>query len=386
MENQRLTDSLFIAELLRRQAQGETLTEEETAQLTSWSNRHKVNEQLHTRLKDPEELAKSILELDQSNTDIQLQRFNQRLQQKKRSAIIYKVAAIAAVALLIISVGIYQWKISQNMIDKNPVTAIADNADALPATKRATLTLSNGEVLTLREDQIGIVADGRGISYQDGKRVEKISDVSYATLSTPRGGQYQITLSDGSKVSLNAGSSLEYPLQFTGNERIVTLKGEGYFEVAHHSDQPFIVHTANQKVRVYGTIFNIQAYSAKERTTLLTGSVAVSSSGSSSETRLKPNMQAVVTKGNITLRKVDVSDYTGWKEGRFQADLITLSDLSEDIERWYDVKFIFAANYNNTDRALISINRHEKLSKVLKTLELTYNVHFRIEGREVHIQ
>lgn len=386
MEKQRLTDSLLIAELLRRQAQGETLNEEETAQLTSWSNRHKVNEQLHTRLQDPEELAKSILELDQTNTDIQLQRFNQRLQQKKRSAIIYKVAAIAAVALLIISVGIYQWKLSQNMISKNPIVAIADDADVLPATNRATLTLSNGEVLTLREDQTGIVADRQGISYQDGKRVEKISDVRYATLSTPRGGQYQITLSDGSKVSLNAGSSLEYPLDFTGNERRVTFKGEGYFEVAHHSDKPFIVQTANQKVRVYGTIFNIQAYNAKETTTLLTGSVAVSSNGGANETRLKPNTQAVVTEGKITIRKVDVSDYTGWKEGRFQADLITLSDLSEDIERWYDVKFIFPANYTNTDRALISINRHEKLSKVLKALELTYDVQFRIEGREVRIK
>lgn len=192
MENKRLTDSLFIAELLRRQTQGETLNKEETDQLTSWSNRHKVNEQLHARLQDPEELAKSILELDQSNTDIQLQQFNQKLQQKKRSAIIYKVAAIAAVALLIISVGIYQWKLSQNMISKNPIVAIADDADVLPATNRATLTLSNGEVLTLREDQTGIVADRQGISYQDGKRVEKISDVRYATLSTPRGGQYHI--------------------------------------------------------------------------------------------------------------------------------------------------------------------------------------------------
>lgn len=386
MEDKKLNYLYGIAELIKRHTQGEILSETESAILSEYRNESGENEALFQRMLKPSTLAESILAIDQTDTSEQLRRFNRRVRHRNAIRRIYKFAPVAAFLLLTLSIGFY-WLYDRVLTPtENAVLTSSYGGDALPATNRATLTLSSGATIQLREDQQGLITDEHGISYEDGNSIVNTSEVQYATLSTPRGGQYQITLSDGSKVSLNAGSSLEYPVQFAEGERRVMLKGEGYFEVNHNENTPFTVITENQSVTVLGTVFNVNAYSSKEATTLVSGKVSVTDRAAQIEKQLTPNMQAVVLNGKITTRMVDVADYTGWKSGRFQGERISLQEIVEDIERWYDVEFVYPSNFKNNERAFVSINRHEKLSGVLQVLELTYGVRFHIDGKEVYVR
>src|SRR6185312_909605 len=262
--------------------------------------------------------------------------------------------------------------------------------DVTPGTNKAILTLANGSSIILDSVANGtLTTQGNSkilklngmLSYNTLKN--KSSEVLYNTISTPRGGQYLLMLADGSKVWLNAASSLRFPANFVGKERKVELLGEAYFEVAKNAAMPFKVKVNGMEVEVLGTHFNINSYENEStiRTTLLEGSIKINKNNSSS--LLKPGQQAQMNKaGEIKIiNDADVEEAIAWKEGKFQFDRADIHDIMRQLARWYDVDVEYKGTVSSHFGGTIS--RDVNLSQVLNMLHLTGEVKFQIEDRKV---
>jgi ferric-dicitrate binding protein FerR (iron transport regulator) len=206
------------------------------------------------------------------------------------------------------------------------------------------------------------------------------------TIQTPRGGQYQVILPDGTKVWLNAASSLTYPTAFTGGDRAVQLRGEAYFEVAGNKEKPFKVMVGNMQVNVLGTHFNVMAYEDENaiQTTLLEGAVQVTNGGVSH--LLKPGQEGRLDRSSDAFRLLDVDadEAVAWKNGVFQFGGISIETVMRQIVRWYDVDVEYQGRTNEHFRGTIS--RSANASEVFKMLELTGAVHFTIDGKKVIVK
>lgn len=301
---------------------------------------------------------------------------------RKRSISMLRWVAAAVLLIGLIGSGIlYYRNYKDNDLGQSELVSRYGD-DVMPGTMRATLITDDGSQVSLDQAQAGIRV-GEELQYSDGTPLQ-ISPTKYATLKTPRGGQYRVELADGTVVWLNAASSLRYPLTFDGAQRDVTLTGEAFFEVSHQKGKPFIVHSNGQYVKVLGTKFNVNDYDAAipSVTTLLEGKVEIESKATLQKQVLTPGQQAVVSKQSIQLKAVpDVSDFAAWREGYFIRTAVTLSEIIPELERWYDVTFEIGSQ--PSVRAYIALNREAKLSTILDALTLNYGVKFKIEGRRV---
>jgi len=267
--------------------------------------------------------------------------------------------------------------------------------DVSPGGNRAILTLVDGSTVVLDSAANGKVAqqgDVEVLKSQDGKlnykgAVSGAEAMAYNTVSTPYGGKYQVTLIDGTKVWLNAVSSLTFPTAFTGATREVSLKGEAYFEVAPHAAQPFVVKVGDMKVQVLGTHFNIMAYDEEDaiRTTLLEGAVKVAAGGVSKP--LAVGEQGVWDKRDKleVLQDVDVEEAVAWKNGFFQFNSTGLQVIMRQVARWYNVKVVYAGEGIKGESFSGSIPSNEHVSQVLKMLEMTGTVHFDVTDRVITV-
>lgn len=382
MERQDIFSSFEMSRILKKVIQQNALTISERLTLDTWLQKDEKNRNFFESLQNEENLAESIKEQFKTNTHLQYKLVEKKIRQKKKLKIL-RLAGMAATFVLAFGTGI--WFYSNNTHNTDQHINVAVEGDILPGSNKAKIKLSSGQSIDLNEHE-GIHITDSGFMYDDGTSIGKTGHAESATLITPRGGQYQITLSDGTKVWLNANSSLQYPLAFNGKHREVQLKGEGYFEVAHNAKLPFIVKTDQQQIKVLGTAFNVRAYSEKQYTTLLRGSVSVNLKGSTSTRMLKPGEQAIVQDYSLSVGKIDVTDFVAWKDGIIAGTSVSLKEIVSEIERWYDVDFKYTANFTNSERAYININKNEKLSSVLKALENTYGVKAEIRGKEVIIK
>lgn len=269
-----------------------------------------------------------------------------------------------------------------------------------PGHKGAILTLADGSQLVLDSLNNGMIATQKGthVILNNGQllyKAQQTSEVSYNTVTTPNGRQYTVILSDGSRVWLNAGSSLKYPTTFSDNERIVELSGEAYFEVTkvmgkHAAGKiPFIVKTASQQVLVLGTSFNINAYSneAVVKTTLLEGMVRVGAAGSSpAAVTLKPGQQAVFTAPAIKIAPAainvidhpDIDQVIAWKNGAFNFEDLPLPEAMRQLERWYDIRVIYENGVPDI-RFFGGVDRNMNLGDLLEMLAKA-GLKYRMEG------
>jgi len=199
---------------------------------------------------------------------------------------------------------------------------------------------------------------------------------------TPRGGQYEVILSDGTQVWLNSDSKLSFTNSFDNlAERRVGLEGEAYFKVNHNADQPFVVSVQGQRVRVLGTEFNINAYTdnAYVKTSLVRGSVLFNQS------RLKPGESALFRDNNIAIRQEDMDDVIAWNNGYFVFFEESLKEAMEQIGRWYDLDVSFADEETKSILFGGSISKYENASKVFRMIEKAGNVKITVQGRKVFI-
>ncbi|TCC87854.1 FecR family protein [Pedobacter hiemivivus] len=263
--------------------------------------------------------------------------------------------------------------------------------DIYPGGNRATLTLQNGKTIQLSDTKSGIIIDASKLTYNDGTFINNEQAQAF-TVSTPRGGTYQVQLPDGSSVWLNASSSITYNPALKGQEqyRSVKLSGEAYFEVAKDKNHPFVVTTDKQRVEVLGTHFNVSAYNddLSVSTTLLEGSVKVApltTTGVSKEIILKPNQQSEFDANGITVHAVYADDVIDWKNGSFSFASESLESIMKKISRWYDVEVVYTDKQVGDKPFSGAISKYEKVSQVLCLLEATGEVKFKINGRKITV-
>lgn len=243
----------------------------------------------------------------------------------------------------------------------------------------------NKAVLTLADGSQKALDSAARLSYRNatGNPLTEGGQPVYHTISTPLSGQYQLVLADGSRVWLNAGSSIKFPTAFSSAERSVEIKGEVYFEVMPDKKRPFKVHSGRQLLEVLGTHFNVNAYDDEEeiKTTLLEGSVKVSSG--KANRILGPGQQSRMgSTGNMSVVNVDLEEAVSWKNGYFIFDNEDIRSVMRKISRWYGVEVVYA-NAQISENFGGTVSKFENVSQVLKILEATGTIHFKIEGRRI---
>lgn len=291
----------------------------------------------------------------------------------------------AAAVVLILTISWYT--LQDKASSSNPV-ATAVTHDIAPGGNRATLILSDGRKVDLSEMQSGIVVGETGILYEN--ETENIvaleQDVQLLTLSVPKGGTYQVTLSDGTKVWLNATSTLTYPSRFSEIERVVEIEGEAFFAVAEDQTRPFKVVSRDQEITVLGTEFNVSGYpdGSDVETTLVEGSIQLRVDASGEVVTLVPNEQSVLSGAGIHTRSVDIAPYIAWKNGEFNFNNTAFDDMMKQISRWYGVNVIYEGVIPH-DKFSGTLSRNVTLQTVLEFLRIS-EIKYRLQENDLIIE
>jgi ferric-dicitrate binding protein FerR (iron transport regulator) len=317
----------------------------------------------------------------------------------RRIGYLFRRWSVAAILLLLFGGGTLLFLHGR---EAKPVVTVATKpaAPIQPGANKAILTLANGQQIILNNAQKGTIGQQgniRVIKLDSGQlayaspTVESPADQLakgplYNTISTPRGGQYQVTLADGTKVWLNAESSIRFPTAFAGKNREVELTGEAYFEVKADKSKPFVVKAGQTETRVLGTNFNIMAYSDEGavKTTLLDG--AVSMALGTQSTLLQPGEQGQYDagRGNMTTRMVNTRAVVAWKDGYYFFDRTPVQNVMRQIARWYDVTIVYQGAAPK-DEIVGKLPRTADVKDVLHIMELI-GIHFKIEGKTIVVQ
>lgn len=372
-------------ELLEKQRLG-TLTDEERTILESWYLQE-ARSMPHFGISEKE------LEQDLDNIYKSLPAYETPVR-PLLSRPYFKISLAAASILLFIIAGIFFNSKKTKTLAKMPAPS---HRNVAPGDKRAVLTLADNTQIILDSVSLGDIARQTGITVTmnaKGQVVYKIDDKNlpanapeqFNTITTPASGEYQVQLSDGTTVWLNAMSSIRFPTAFKGNDRRIEITGEAYFEVAKNAAKPFRVVSGKQVVEVLGTHFNINAYADEQavKTTLTEGSVKVSLSDGKNSKVLKPGEQSLLpaNQDQFSVEKVDLEEAVAWKNGYFIFADEELKSVMRKIARWYNVEVEYQG-INENLKLGGAIARSRDLSEVLDLLELTDNVKFKMEGRRI---
>lgn len=302
-----------------------------------------------------------------------------------------RIAVAVAVAIVIFGAGLFYYNLN---INQEHSSQLVYKNDVAPGISGATLTLSNGKKIRLSDVKNGEVAEEAGVTIAKSENGEVVYEVKgnsgepgkLNTLSTAKGETYKLRLPDGSYVWLNSASTLTYSSRLVENgKRTVKLRGEGYFEIAKDKSHPFIVATDKQEVQVLGTHFNVNSYpdEATVSTTLIEGSVSVTS-GKLKQV-IKPGEQAINNGSNITVNEVNLGNVIDWKDGDFNLDELDFRVAMRKIARWYNVDIVYEASVPQNIKSGGWISRNRTLSAILKHIESSGQVQFKVEGRKVYV-
>lgn len=386
-----------------------TLTQAEHDELDEWINASDENMKLFEELTDENNIEQNLAWLDQLNVEKAAQGVKEKISfstESRSSSVKIKWWRWAAAAAVIITAVILVDRIkTAKSKTEVPVEIVQD---VQPGGNKAILILSDDRVINLSDAKDGLLQTDRGTEItktSDGElsyTATGAAESAFNTIKTPKGGQYMITLSDGTKVWLNAESSLKYPLHFSGNQRRVEIEGEGYFEVAKDAAKPFkVILKDSTEVEVLGTHFNIMSYGDEptQKITLLEGSIKLTarssqlaanssplaSHGSPLTAILKPGDQAVLTHSSklITLNSPDTDEVIGWKNGQFIFHNDPIADIMRQVKRWYDVEVMYQIDSSEHFNATIA--RDQPVSKLLHYLEGTNRIHFKIQNRTIYV-
>ena len=366
-----------------------TLSEEEERALQQWRDESPENEQLYESEMNTEYIVQKSHEVARVNI---VNGYMNVLLKRKRNVRVRRVRRIVSIAAGVVLplLAVVLWYGTRERIEdvSEQVASVIRHGGV-----KAELVLADGTTRILGSEvtdsllvQQGanIVVQNQGVSYcVDSSVVEE----RYNTLRVPRGGEYSITLSDGTIVYLNSESELRYPVNFVGRDRRVYLSGEAYFDVVQDEAHPFIVDMGNSSVRVLGTSFDVRAYADEDEvlTTLVQGSVKFSAR--KEFVTLEPGKHAVLGKsGSIETREVDTYLYTAWKEGVFAFKRQRLEEIMKVVARWYDVN-IFWENVSQKEVTFTGkMKRYDDFSKVVEVLEMTGNTEFVIKENNIFIR
>lgn len=385
-----IKQDFYIANLVARYLSGE-ITPEETIKLTTWRNESATHEALFQKICSEENQKQHFRQSTSFNPASGWKEVEKRIKKNNNRSRYIKILSYAAVIMFpILFVGI-SMKFTSPLSLSNEQMLIAQ--PILPGEPKAILTLDDGQTIHINKeagnllekiDGANVQIDSTMLNYQVAQQKAQESKLIYNKVETPRGGEYALLLSDGTKVHLNAMTSLRFPVTFDNGPREVELEGEAYFEVSK-TGQPFIVSTHGMQVEVLGTTFNISAYPREEyQTTLVNGSVKVNTETGKS-CILKPSQQATVSPGNnsIQVRMVDAEFYTSWVKGKIHFKDQRLEDIMKILSRWYDMDVIYANEKIKDIRFGCNVDRYSEITPFVRLLEETGKVHVKINGKTI---
>ncbi|MBO9153598.1 FecR family protein [Chitinophaga sp. GCM10012297] len=363
--------------------------------LDEWLNAAEDNRRLFRELTDPQQVSRELRRFYAYNSERIAQKIGGEIPAfaAPAPAPVHRLHFLrrwgwAAAAVLLLGAGTWYFTTQQQT---NPSPATVAAAEISPGREGAILTLSDGRQVVLDSLANGTIAQQQGtdvvlsngqLTYNDDR--SDAPGIAYNTMTTPRGRQFRITLPDGTRVWLNAASSIRYPVAFTGKERKVDITGEVFFEVSKDASKPFLVNATDEvSISVLGTSFNINAYDNEKNiaATLLTGAVKVTVPGNSKAPVLRPGQQASINRasGQMQVLQAEPDRIMAWKNGLFNFEGAGIEDVMRQLERWYDIRVVYENGIPDIT-FLGEIDRQIALPDLLEILRRT-DVDFRIEGR-----
>ncbi|OKZ21480.1 MAG: hypothetical protein BHV81_00075 [Butyricimonas synergistica] len=375
-------------DIIERKLEG-VLSSDEEIRFREWVETSEENKIYFHKLETFYKENGFVKEITEQDVDMSWGKFAEQLKkEKRRKRRTLRYWAISGVAAcLLVGVLISTWMGRDNSVPSEETKTIVAGGS------KAVLWLSNGEkvelennVDELKEASVRIVNSGSVLSYEKNQDTVLKGRVMNK-VETPRGGEYGITLADGTRVYLGALSKIEYPVAFDGTKRVVKASGEVYFEVARDTAHPFVVEMTNLDVEVLGTSFNVRDYADEDyvEATLVSGKIKVNAGEESCI--LEPNYQAVLDKKNNTLetKEVDVSEFVDWKSGKLNVRNKRLEDILNRLSKWYDV-YVFYVNEEAKDiRFYANIDRYSDMNELLDKFEKTGQVEFRVKGNVINV-
>lgn len=391
---EKLKQAERIAFLIAGHLKG-TLTNEEADELDNWITASDENLELFENLTDEDNIEHAMQQYLQAEKQKQgaFNELKETIHPGKKTKKFRPWQFVVAASLLLIAGSAYfisynkQYTPNEKLVGQKK----AGSGEIQAGSDKAVLTLSDGRAVILGSADGHVISDA-GVDINQTKNGQLIyagttNEMAYNTIATPRGGQFQVVLGDGTKVRLNADSYLKYPVGIATGERRVELKGEAYFEVAKNADRPFTVQLpeqggAERSVQVLGTHFNVNGYAEETaKVTLLEGSVRVRANGTSK--LLQPGQQASLA-GNVPVNPIDVAEAIAWKDGKFLFRDATVQSIAAQIRRWYDVDVRIEGNIDQQFN--MEISRNVPLSRLLAGLEKTGAIHFSMSEKTLTIK
>ena len=363
------------------------MDEEDQRKLEEWLKKSESHQVLLSRIRDEKMQYEDIRKILSYNANSAWLLVRQKATRKRRRRMfaIYRVAA-SIVVVLGVSAMLWMRK------DKPVEIEIADVETITPGRPVAKLTVASGMVYHLDSlNQVELTSslaenNGKEVVFKDRQEGDSIGEIKYNKIEIPRGGEYKIILSDGTRVYLNSQTELRFPESFANSEqRLVYLSGEAYFEVAKNPSKPFIVKCEDYVVKVLGTTFNVNSYENEEvsKTTLATGKIEIDMAGKRKV--LKPGQQVVIKDGEMNVKEVDVEVYTTWMYENFRFQSESIQEIMTKLSRWYvmDVFYVNESvkNYHFTGY----LPRYAQITDVLELLSLTTNIEFDVKGKTVTV-
>lgn len=371
-----------------------SLTAEQEKVLNQWEQ-ESDNKEISDNILNAHSFADWKQNLNNVNTKEEWMSFLERMEKTtnkrkvRRLKVVKWMSSVAAV--LLIGVALF------SLLKTNDDYQTLESVKIAPGTSHAELVLSTGEVVNLENTLQSKINEGtvalentKGVLQYKEDGAEMLAETKTNTLRVPRGAEYQLVLSDGTKVWLNSETELSYSVPFIGKERRVTLKGEAYFDVTPNKEIPFIVVSGNQEVEVLGTEFNISAYANDKNitTTLVEGKVKVFDVKSKDNNFLFPNQQSILNLSTNKIKKqqVDVYPYVAWKDGRFVFNNVSLEQFLSKVSRWYNVEIIFNDDSLRNLKFTGDLPRYSDMTSILKIIEAEMSVHIKVEeNNKIHV-
>ena len=388
-----------LAKLLAKFIRNEVSDDEKNV-IEEWMQSSPSNRVLFERFKDDQNLVKRIALYDKINWQEDFKLFikkKRRLDRKRNYFIILKYAAALFIPIAFTAYFLF--------LTDNPFSFTKNEPIVIAGGNKATLTLADGSLIDLVSDTNNLFEEMDGsriirsngiLAYKATDQITQIKDSNrllkpiYNKLNVPRGGEWKLTLSDGTRVWVNSETILNYPVSFVGNKRIVHLSGEAYFEVAENKEKPFIVVANKCEIEVLGTSFNVRSYKEELNitTTLVEGKVKIASSTTKEKETLESGEQGVLhaVQGYILKSRVDVSYYTAWKDGRFAFRKERLEDIMIKLSKWYDVEVVFKGEGLKNKTFTGNIKRYENLNQILKLMEENRLISFNVRGKQLILE
>ncbi|MCS4225151.1 FecR family protein [Sphingobacterium sp. BIGb0165] len=375
-----------IAEVLRKFLSG-NLTEEEQNQLEEWLNASPQNKQFLESFRQAKNIEEDLFIVRKLDADKAWNKLNHKNRTGIKLIGKWSLGIAASITFLIGCFALWRTEFAANMPKERPVVAV-QKQDIAPATSGAILVLADGTKIPLNNDSTKTLTKNNNLVGNSNELIVKGTDqvilVQYNSLIVPKASFYKMTLVDGTKVWVNALSQLKFPAQFSKTERRVFLDGEAYFEVAHNPNQPFIVESKGNEIKVLGTHFNVNSYTEQVRTTLAEGKVEISRNNERVE--LSPGEYVWSSKDNLIKGKADLQRDLSWHNNEFYFKKETIVDIAHQLSRWYDLDVKFRGNVQLDKEYTGSIERDVKLSQVLEMLSYVSNLKFEVDGKQLIIE